>query len=273
MNRVARFVALTALLSTPFYILHASSHTPGAGAYIRLLMWCPAVAALVTLRSTGAAIARIGWRWPPARTVAWSCGIPIPYVTAAYATGAFLGGGTYFNEGFLRATRASYAWQRVPAWSIVPVYVVVDGLSRVIANIGATLGEEIGWRGFLVPALAEQYGFVITSLIRGVIWGLWHFPLALIHQPGRCIDRPRRGVLSRHADRDVVSHDVAPATERQRVECGSVSRIAQQTGSVMAVVGIALAVTWGIAERLSVSRATEARAHHACEAYSRPSGS
>jgi membrane protease YdiL (CAAX protease family) len=138
---------------------------------------------LVTLRSTGAAIARISWRWPPARTVAWSCGIPIPYVTAAYATGAFLGGGTYFNEGFLRATRASYAWQRVPAWSIVPVYVVVDGLSRVIANIGATLGEEIGWRGFLVPALAEQYGFVITSLIRGVIWGLWHFPLALIHQP------------------------------------------------------------------------------------------
>ncbi|UCC50697.1 MAG: CPBP family intramembrane metalloprotease [Anaerolineaceae bacterium] len=41
------------------------------------------------------------------------------------------------------------------------------------------LGEEIGWRGFMVPQLAKLTSFNKTALIGGVIWGIWHVPIII----------------------------------------------------------------------------------------------
>lgn len=41
------------------------------------------------------------------------------------------------------------------------------------------LGEEIGWRGFALPKLLERYSPLISSLILGALWAVWHFPYAL----------------------------------------------------------------------------------------------
>lgn len=37
--------------------------------------------------------------------------------------------------------------------------------------------EEVGWRGFLQPALEEKVGFFLATFIQGIIWSLWHLPL------------------------------------------------------------------------------------------------
>jgi uncharacterized protein len=39
--------------------------------------------------------------------------------------------------------------------------------------IGATT-EEIGWRSFLQPTLEQKHSVFISSLIVGIIWGVWH---------------------------------------------------------------------------------------------------
>ena len=41
------------------------------------------------------------------------------------------------------------------------------------------LGEEIGWRGLLVPQLARRQSFGRAVLVSGVIWGAWHVPLII----------------------------------------------------------------------------------------------
>ena len=37
-------------------------------------------------------------------------------------------------------------------------------------------GEEIGWRGLLVPELVKVTSFTKTALIIGIVWAAWHIP-------------------------------------------------------------------------------------------------
>jgi len=45
------------------------------------------------------------------------------------------------------------------------------------AVVDGPIGEEIGWRGFLLPRLLESFSAVKASIIVGVVWWLWHLPL------------------------------------------------------------------------------------------------
>lgn len=45
-----------------------------------------------------------------------------------------------------------------------------------IAVAGLIIGEEAGWRGFLLPYLLQRYSPVTSSLIVGIIWAVWHLP-------------------------------------------------------------------------------------------------
>lgn len=44
---------------------------------------------------------------------------------------------------------------------------------------GGPLGEEIGWRGFLLPQAQRRWSPLSSSLVVGLIWGVWHLPLHL----------------------------------------------------------------------------------------------
>jgi membrane protease YdiL (CAAX protease family) len=61
-------------------------------------------------------------------------------------------------------------WNRLrPPSTIVPMMVVLIVL--------AGLGEEFGWRGFAMPRLQARHNALLSSLMIGTLWGLWHVPL------------------------------------------------------------------------------------------------
>lgn len=43
-----------------------------------------------------------------------------------------------------------------------------------LAIIWGSIGEELGWRGFMLPLLSKRHSLFKSSLIIGLFWGIWH---------------------------------------------------------------------------------------------------
>lgn len=57
-------------------------------------------------------------------------------------------------------------------------------LAATIASTPFQAGEEIGWRGYALPYLAERIGLARGSVVLGLIWACWHLPLFFLSVPG-----------------------------------------------------------------------------------------
>lgn len=64
-----------------------------------------------------------------------------------------------------------------PPIVIVLGFVLILAVPLVVVNHIAAFGEEIGWRGFLLPLLTEELGVRKAVLLDGILWGLAHAPL------------------------------------------------------------------------------------------------
>jgi membrane protease YdiL (CAAX protease family) len=62
---------------------------------------------------------------------------------------------------------------------VPPLYMFIPGFV-VKFFLDAGLGEELGWRGFLLPRLQARHNALVSSIIVGVAWGLWHLPLFML---------------------------------------------------------------------------------------------
>ena len=52
-------------------------------------------------------------------------------------------------------------------------------LSAIVFMPLGAVGEEIGWRAILQPAMVERHGAIIGTVLVGLIWGYWHLPANL----------------------------------------------------------------------------------------------
>jgi membrane protease YdiL (CAAX protease family) len=64
------------------------------------------------------------------------------------------------------------------------IRVATDHPAMLLAHVAVQvviigLGEEIGWRGWLLPSLAQGRSFAAAAAITGVVWEIWHGPVFL----------------------------------------------------------------------------------------------
>jgi membrane protease YdiL (CAAX protease family) len=112
--------------------------------------------------------------------------IPLGYASLIYAFVWTTGFGGFYNKPFVDLVAKDFGFGPLPHWATIALYFFFTATIGVIKDFATVLGEEIGWRGFLVPELAKRHGFVATSLISGIIWALWHYPILLFgsyHSP------------------------------------------------------------------------------------------
>lgn len=64
--------------------------------------------------------------------------------------------------------------------AILVMYLVKGFLVDPVMNIVQTLPGELGWRGYLLPALSRKMGNVKAVLLSSLLWGIWMIPLFAI---------------------------------------------------------------------------------------------
>ena len=75
---------------------------------------------------------------------------------------------------------AQYQAQALPVSFFLLIQTAAALSYAPFINIFPSLGEEIGWRGVMLPRLKERFGRRKGLLLGGLIWGAWHWPVMLL---------------------------------------------------------------------------------------------
>lgn len=183
-HQVASFTALTYALSWIWWAPLVWPHmnrvslteplpnalADGGGGRAALGMFGPAIAALIMRRVhreplRGSLGAKRSWRY---------------YAIAVAAPALFVAGVVIVDvaAGFGR-----FQWPLSPVLTFAGVLFVGSAFTLPL-----TIGEEYGWRGYLLPRLLPL-GEARGTFILAAIWGLWHVPILLIglNYPGQFV--------------------------------------------------------------------------------------
>ncbi|MGH7694689.1 MAG: CPBP family intramembrane glutamic endopeptidase [Gemmatimonadaceae bacterium] len=170
MNRTSRgtlllpFFLLTYAVMWVSFITVAAARIPAdsplGALLLRLGAYSPSLVAIwLTARAAGGAGVSdllsgiFKWRVPARYYVLAIAFIPVVKLTAA-----------------LLHRLTSGAWPRMGGESLLLIPLAIAFSTPFQA------GEEIGWRGYALPRLADRFGLRAASLMLGLIWAVWHLP-------------------------------------------------------------------------------------------------
>jgi len=152
--------------------------------YVGALMLSPALAAFVTLKILKRPLSTLPWRLKELKYLKFAYITPILYTSMAYILIWSLGFGDFFNTNQILDWSKELGIEGSGSFVVAVVMIFLLFTVGVVKNIGSTLGEEIGWRGFFIFELRKIFSFKWVSLISGLIWSIWHWPVIYLMYNG-----------------------------------------------------------------------------------------
>jgi len=135
------------------------------------------VATVLTCVFTRRNLASLGWDWGSWKYQWISYLLPLGIAMVAYVIIWVSGTGEWYDADFVQQKMQDYNLAGWNEESVIAFHLVLTATYGFILLLPSALGEEIGWRGFLVPELAKFMSFTNVALTSGLIWSMWHWPL------------------------------------------------------------------------------------------------
>ena len=176
-KKIAVFLGITLTVSCLFYylIIQAGTLMAAGGLYVLLLMWTPGAAGIITQLIFEHSLKGMGWKPGKFKYLAMAYIIPVLYCVVVYGFTWISGLGTFPSAEFLTNLAASYPG--LAGTQGLLIFTAIMSTLGVVSSMLSALGEEIGWRGLLVPEMVKIMPYTRVSFISGAIWALWHMPL------------------------------------------------------------------------------------------------
>ena len=174
---VATFLLLLIVFTAAASALLVPTHSLGGLLYLILYEWTPGLAALLTFAVFPRSATVLRWQWLPFRSTIRAYAFPLLYLAPLYLAAWLLIGPAHDAASFLKSSSALMGFPQHAWLATFGLFVPLSLTFGLLNRFPYTTGEELGWRGFLMPTLHERYGFVAACSITGVIWAVWHYPL------------------------------------------------------------------------------------------------
>ncbi len=176
------FLTLLVALTSPFH--YAIVNLYPSRIYVGAIMWCPAIAAFLTLKIKGRKISSLNWNWGDWKYIRLSYFVPALYGIITYLLIWIFGFGSIATGEVITDWGKELGLMGIgtlnpPMITIIAIFLLAT--VEVIRSAATTLGEEIGWRGFFIYELRKVLPFTGVSVFSGFIWASWHWPLLVFY--------------------------------------------------------------------------------------------
>jgi len=173
-KQLLTFFITLSLLSAFFYVFYFIGGSGGNGLIALGMMWAPGIAAIITRLIYQKNLRNMGWAWNRWRYQIIAYLLPLFLGLIVYGIVWLTGIGDFSPEQFtINLNRRLLGLESPLSFGLS--FLIMSSVWMLIGCIYA-LGEEIGWRGFLVPELSRVTSYFNTSLIIGLVWAVWHIP-------------------------------------------------------------------------------------------------
>lgn len=178
------------LVCLPLWVGGRGLAAPYAGSLLKLMMFVPLVSALIVVFVIQRPQHRLEYLglWPlrPLKRTIWLTVIAIVGMPLIIVAGVFLAAALglvpldlqHFSGYAATLKAVSPTPIPVPIGLLVLIQIATIPIGAVI-NAVFTIGEEVGWRGWLLPSL-RPLGTWPALVITGAVWGFWHAPIILL---------------------------------------------------------------------------------------------
>lgn len=166
-DKITLFYILVVLSASWLFTFLIFSYSNAGLSLFSLIMFIPAIIAIIfnILQGKSRSMFSCVTAKPDFKSLVFGIGYPLLFI-ATCACIALITGLGIFNTASLGGSSF--------------LRVLITAFITILIMLIPAFGEEYGWRGYLLPRLTKSVGKMTATIIVGIVWALFHFPVVYL---------------------------------------------------------------------------------------------